>query len=176
MKTRSFDSTYLITIWATMTATCDKSTSLLENAHLIRSFSSLSALQLKYTKILNTHQTGIQSPLCYITRICLLVPSPIAAVHYYVSKACWVDVRCWFRFFWGTTIIAYYWVKVITRGYKHVFRMPAFFWYNVELNLQSKNRLISTAAFVCRRKRPVSGIPAFWESPFPKPWWYGSPL
>ena len=104
--------------------------------------------------ILNTHQTGIQSPLCYITRICFPVPSPIAAVHHYVSKACWVDVRCWFRFFWGTTIIAYYWVKVITRGYKHVFRLPAFFWYNVELNLQSKNRLISTAAFVCRRKRP----------------------
>ena len=38
----------LIIIGAIMTATSNKSTSLLENAHLIRSFSSLSALQLKY--------------------------------------------------------------------------------------------------------------------------------
>lgn len=101
-----------------------------------KSASATEPLQLSVSLSLQKpYQASVQSPLCYVARITFLVPSSIAAVHQNVPEPCWVGVGGWFGFFRGTTIVTYKCIQVITRGNEHVFWLPTFFWYNIQLNL-----------------------------------------
>ena len=88
----------------------------------------------------STHQACFHFPSCCVARISLLVPSPPTAVHKHVSKACWVGVRWFTDFLWCTVVTGDMRVHMVASRNKHVFSLPRFIWYDVQLNLLKKWR------------------------------------
>ena len=106
----------------------------------------------------STYQACFHFPSCCVARISLLVPSPPTAVHKHVSKACWVGVR-WFADFLGCTVVTGDMrVHVVTSRNKHVFSLPGFIWYDVQLDLSKSGNFLVRAVMISICNKMMSSI------------------